>query len=215
MSMTDNHEREAHAETLRNLKGWRMPPGEGEAINAALDAAIAALTREQREGVNLVVGEYGWKDPGGRDNKSLVDCTVELHARSLMYGNKDQHDGYLACREELMRRLEKQPRQEAPGAVGEVSEGWCGAMRAVRFYAPSGRQPLPGTKLYTTPPAPVDVRVAELIAADHEFDEATSEHAANWRNATPKQIERLAHATMRRRKALALLDGQPAGVDRG
>lgn len=36
-----------HVEVLREMKGWRMPPIGGSAYNAALDAAIAALSAPQ------------------------------------------------------------------------------------------------------------------------------------------------------------------------
>ena len=65
--------------------------------------------------------------------------------------------------------------------------------------------------LLATPPAPVDVRVAELIAADKEYDEAASYDA--YVKDPVGNGARKAAATKRRAAALALLDGQQAGVD--
>ena len=149
----------------------------------------AALTREQREGVcpkcNGAGGER-WHEADGSENGARCDAC----------------DGFGT------------PQQEAPGAVwmASVCEAAAEAMESNGLANRTTRLREVAATLRTTPPAPVDVdvRVAELIAADREYDEAAS-YAAYVKDPVGNGARKAA-ATKRRARALALLDGQQAGV---
>jgi hypothetical protein len=68
----------------------------------------------------FVEGESGWIDPAKRDAESLVEVTMQLHARASMYGTKAMHDAWLLNRAELLRRLATPT--PLPEAVREIAD---------------------------------------------------------------------------------------------
>ena len=139
--------------------------------------AIAALTREQREGDDSELpGMWSHADFTGGDPDE----------RSYADRNK--------------------PQQEAPGAVawkvhrGAFIRGYYDDFDSACAIAIEGDAITP---LYTTPPAPVDVRKLQRWSVDfRSYSEDRVSEADDGDYVLFADIQ-------------ALLDGQPAGVDRG
>ena len=94
--------------------------------------------------------------------------------------------------------------QEAQGAVAEVHSG------TLRWIEPDDDLRPMNCKLYTTPPAPVDVRVDESVRDALALLERATYHDGRYRQMEHDDWQQEAQQLLPRLRAL--LDGQPAGV---
>lgn len=186
-----------------------------EESNRAIPAIIAALTREQREGCVCedCAIEYDFTNAtrGAILPQPQQEAPVELMkciCTSEGTGCTNKCDRGQLPPIPVERITITGTQQEAPGAVNsQLADEIADELAKLRPIDGLMRRDLHAIlaikkKLYTTPPAPVDVRVEALRNRFLSETSSLPEEWQDWREDFRRDIQ-------------ALLDGQPAGVDAG